>query len=279
MRRDKRVRRYAPLRRACAHPVTDRDHAVVSETPGTRILAPYSTSAAIYDVMVGRYAFEHWKENFERLENRFGFDLSLAADVACGSGLVAAYLARRGGLVLACDLSPQMLREAAALKSRGVKCMRQDMRYVQPPERVTFLNCSTDALNHLLSEADIVRAFCSFHAALRAGGHALFDMNTAWQLREGSDTQAWEFEVEGQQMRWLSSWDEATMTSTLTLFFTDRGEGGGDLVEIHRERAYNPSWIHEELIRAGFTGVDIMDAAGLGKAGERTRRLVFVARA
>jgi len=49
-----------------------------------RIVASYSTSAAIYDRMVGCFAFEHWRENLERLERRYGFDLSRVADAACG---------------------------------------------------------------------------------------------------------------------------------------------------------------------------------------------------
>jgi SAM-dependent methyltransferase len=242
------------------------------------VVPSYSTSAGIYDLMVGRFAFEHWKENFERLETTYGFDISVVADAACGTGLAAMYLAERGAWVFACDLSEHMLREAAEKQSSIRICYtRQDMRYLQPPEKVTLLSCATDAMNHLLSEDDMRRALNSFRAALRPGGHAIFDMNTAWQLRQGSDTTAWEFEVSGQRMRWLSAWDEERMTSTLSMVFMGADGRGGDVVEVHHERAYDAEWVLGELGDAGFHGAEVLDAAGLGKPSERTRRLLFVA--
>jgi SAM-dependent methyltransferase len=241
---------------------------------------PYSTSAGIYDHMVGLFAFDHWRENFERLEKRYGFELSLVADVACGTGLAAAYLAERGAAVFATDLSLEMLKEAARARAgRRIRYVQQDMRYLQAPGHVDYINCATDAMNHLLSEAEIESALASFLAALRPGGYVVFDMNTPWQLREGSDAESWEFDVDGQHMRWLSTWDEEKMISTLTLIFAARGEDGEDMIEVHCERAYDMAWVSEALCRLGFARVEILDAAGLGRPGDRTRRLVFVARA
>ncbi len=240
----------------------------------------YSASAALYDIMVGRFAFEHWRENLERLERRCGLDLTRVADAACGTGLAAAYLAGRGAEVIASDLSPQMLRQAAQRAPQGsLLYMRQDMRYLQTPRPVTLVNCATDALNHLLAEADLRRALASFRAALCPGGYALFDMNTAWQLREGGDSEPWEFEVEGRRMRWLSDWDEARATSTLSMVFIDHAGRGRDVLERHVERAYEGAWVLAELRRAGFSGAEMLDAAGLGKPGKRSRRLLFIARA
>jgi len=239
----------------------------------------YSVSATIYDLMVGRYAFDHWKENFERLELRYGFDIGRVADAACGTGLEAAYFAARGAEVFASDLSPHMLLQAVkANNSTRVRFQRQDMRYLYPPHAVSLLNCATDAVNHLLEESDVRRMLASFHEALLPGGYAIFDMNTAWQLREGTDTVAWEFEVSGHIMRWMNAWDEDKVVSTLTITFVDGKEYGTDLVEVHRERAYDAGWIVEELGKAGFSRVDVLDAAGLGKPSTRTRRLQFVAR-
>lgn len=245
---------------------------------GPVTVPPYSTSASLYDDMVGRYAFEHWRENFERLRSRYGLDVSIVADVACGTGLAAAHLAHMGALVFASDLSEHMLREAAKKNpGRLIRYAKQDMRYLQPPWRVNLVNCATDAMNHLLREDDFRRALVSARAALRAGGAAIFDMNSAWQLREGSDDPVWEFEVEGRRMSWTSAWDEGTMTSTLTMVFRDAGGSGEDVVEVHRERAYETGWVLEQLAHAGFSGAEAIDAAGLGKPSARTRRLLFVA--
>lgn len=242
------------------------------------IVPAYSLTAQLYDRMVGLYAFEQWRENFERLERRYPFDLSLCGDVACGTGMVSSYLAERGAEVIAFDISPQMLFSARRrISTRGVKLARQDMRYLAPPSRLSLIVCATDSLNHLLSGMDIGRTFRAFLAALRPGGHAVFDMNTAWQLREGSDTQPWDFEVDGVSMRWVSEWDESEQTANLRLIFPATKDAiGAAKVEVHRERAYPVAWLRDELRRAGFNRAEVLDAAGLGKIGDNTRRLQFI---
>ena len=241
---------------------------------------PYSLSAALYDRMIGRFAFEQWRENFERLSKRYPLAVTSCADVACGTGLASRYLAHRGAAVYAVDMSKEMLEAAfAATGDLEVTLLRQDMRYLYLPHRVNLLICATDSLNYMLREADIIRALRSFYLNLVPGGYALFDMNTAWQLREGSDVESWEFEVDGVFMRWMSSWDEPSRTATLRLtFLKTMGDNGRPLSEVHEERAYAADWIGGELVRAGFENVAILDAAGLGKVSERTRRIQFVAR-
>jgi hypothetical protein len=172
-----------------------------------------------------------------------------------------------------------MLEEAAARHaSRRISYVKQDMRYLQTPEKVELVNCATDSMNHLLDEADVSRALSSFRAALLPGGYAIFDMNTAWQLRQGSDTSAWEFDVSGQHMRWMSTWDEERKISTLAMAFVDADRPGRDVVEMHRERAYDTAWVLEELRSAGFSTVEVLDAAGLCKPCAQTRRLIYAAR-
>jgi len=243
------------------------------------LLPPYSITAALYDRLIGRFAFEQWRENFDRLSRRYGFDLSCCADVACGTGLASRYLAAEGAAVFAVDRSLPMLRTAAAaVRGMRVTLLRQDMRWLYLPRRVGAIICATDSLNHLLREKDVIRTLRSFYLNLEPGGYALFDMNTCRQLREGGDTEPWDFEVDGEPMKWISEWDEGRWIATLRLIFPQRrGMGGLPLCEVHRERAYEERWIKRELEEAGFETVAVLDAAGLGKVGDRTRRIQFAA--
>jgi len=251
----------------------------MSKTQDPGLSPPYSITAALYDRMIGRYSFDQWRENFERLSKRYPFDITSCADVACGTGLVSRYLHRRGARIFAVDRSPHMLR-AALSATRGLKVtlLRQDMRHLYLPRRVSLIICATDSLNYLLKAKDIRRALRSFYYNLIPGGYILFDMNTTWQLREGSDIEPWDFEVDNETTRWMSEWDERSRTATLTLMFKEsRGEDGRPLCEVHKERAYPADWVGEEMVKAGFEKVAVLDAAGLGKVGERTRRIQFVA--
>lgn len=245
-----------------------------------QIVPTYSLTAKLYDRMVGLYAFEQWRENFERLERRYEFDLSLIGDVACGTGLASSYLLERGAGVISLDRSPQMLLAARKrILASAARLLRQDMRYLSPPSLLSLIICASDSMNHLLCELDIRRALRSFSAALKPGGYVLFDMNTAWQLREGSDSEPWDFEVDGVAMQWLSQWQESDQTAHLRLIFPGIvNESGAAKVEVHRERAYPAGQILQELGDAGFGMAEVIDAAGLGKAGDKTRRLQFIAR-
>ncbi len=71
----------------------------------------------MYDELMGITAFEVWGENFERIVNRYSIGFEKAADVACGTGLAAGYLAERCGLVYAVDRSASMLAIAESRKS------------------------------------------------------------------------------------------------------------------------------------------------------------------
>ena len=235
----------------------------------------YSRTADIYDLMVGRYAFDMWRENFEKLCRIYPIDASLVADVACGTGKASRYLALRGAEVLATDISERMLKVAASAPEAGrVRYMRQDMRRLALPRRVTLLICATDALNHLLQEEDLRMALASFRAALVEGGHALFDLNTAWQLREGCDSEPWCFEMEGYTMRWRSRWDGEENIATLVM--ECESPEGDVFVEVHRERSYETGFVIEEALRCGFRGIETHDARGLARPTPRSRRIQFV---
>ncbi len=239
----------------------------------------YRVSSALYDRLVGEVLHELWRENFERLARRYALGLDRVADVACGTGMASLYLAQRGSRVIAVDRSEEMLRVAAArLRGRGsVLLLRQDMRHLSLPFKVQTMVCAADSLNHLLHEEDVRRAFRCFASALEAGGHLLFDVNTAYQLREGQDDREWVFRLENWRLSWRSEWEEETSSATLTMRL-GQVDGRGDVwVEVHREKAYPADLLAALLEEAGFRRVEVWDAAGLGKPGARTRRLQFVA--
>jgi SAM-dependent methyltransferase len=251
----------------------------MSREEGRCVVPPYTLTSSIYDRLVGVYAFEHWKENFERLCHRYGLDISICGDVACGTGLASAYLADLGAEVFAFDQSLQMLEVAAEALNGRARLLRQDMRYLEPPRKTTLLICATDSLNHLLREVDFKLAIKAFYAALHQGGYLLFDMNSAWQLREGRDSAPWDFMLDDLPIRWISEWDEIKQTAALRFIFPGLQNNRGDTFEeVHRERAYQPEWVMLVLREAGFRQLDVLDASGLGGIRENTRRYQFVAR-
>lgn len=240
----------------------------------------YGEVASLYDSLVGNAAFENWLAVFERLEKSFRFNTGTCADVACGTGQVLHYLAERGARAYGVDLSRQML-EIAGRRTTGldVKLLRQDMRELQLPEKVDLVTCNTDSLNYLLSAEDLRKTLGGFGDSLKPGGYALFDMNTAFQLRNQEDHNIWRMREGNVRLYWRSEYDSATETATLEMRHVVEAPSGNRLyLEIHRERSYPREMIGEFLEDAGFAAIYSWDAAGLRPLSENTRRMVFLAR-
>jgi SAM-dependent methyltransferase len=239
----------------------------------------YEEVAALYDSLVGNTAFENWLAVFERLERAFRFSLRTCADIACGTGQVLSYLAGRGAKVYGVDLSRHML-DISRKRTCGldVHLLRQDFRRLQLPRQVDLLTCNTDSLNYLLSEDDLGKTLARFHDSLEAGGFALFDMNTFYQLANQQDRRIWKMREGNVRLYWRSGFDAETNIAILEMrHVVETSRGNRFYRENHRERAYPPDRITALLEQGGFDSVYSWDAAGLGPVNDKTRRIQFLA--
>jgi SAM-dependent methyltransferase len=242
---------------------------------------PYTGLAAMYDELVGQTAFECWRENFERLVNRNGIELDIAADVACGTGLAAGYLARRCAAVYATDISESMLEVARSRPSPGnITFIAQSFTELELPEQVDVLTCNFDSLNYLTEERDLREALRRFSVSVRPGGFAMFDMNTASSLETIPDDTVMFHRTAGGFSIWESAWNPSARINTLRMTNFLRREDGLYSVseEVHRERAYDLRLVEDALLTAGFSRVESYDASCLTDVTARTRRVQFLAR-
>jgi SAM-dependent methyltransferase len=167
----------------------------------------YDALAPHYDFFTAGHDYEAWTASLARLLRRPAGRPGRLLDVACGSGNSFLPLLRRGWAVAGCDLSPEMLRQAAR-KAPGVPLTACDVRRLPVLGRFDVVWCLDDALNYLLEPGDLVTAFAAMRRNLAPGGELLFDLNTlatyrgffasdvvaagedrlvAWQGRSGAD--------------------------------------------------------------------------------------------
>ena len=140
----------------------------------------YEALAPWYDVLTAGYEYDAWLSALEALAAEHGLTGRRVLDVGCGTGKSFLPLLRRGYEVAACDLSPAMV--AAARRKLGASDAAElfvaDMRDLPPAGPVDLVTCLDDAVNHLLSDADLRAALRSFRRVLRPGGLAIFDCNS-----------------------------------------------------------------------------------------------------
>ena len=241
---------------------------------------PYRELARLYDELVGSAAFECWRDNFERLANRFSLDFDTACDMACGTGLAATLLAGRCSRVYAVDISEEMLQVARLRAGTAdIVFLEQSFTALDLPEPVELVTCNFDSLNYLTDEGDLREALRRFAGSLAPGGHAVFDMNTARELEQGLGDAVLVHRVEAGISVWESSWDPDSRVNTVQMTnFLRRPDGLFEISEeTHRERCYDLEVIADAVAEAGFERLEAFDARGLSDVGKDTRRVQFLA--
>ena len=239
---------------------------------------PYSRLVPVYDEMLGTGFFRKLRRAFEALARRYRIRFASAADLGCGTGLFARYLARCWDVpVFAVDASPEMLTLARCRCSDPrVRWLRQDIRNLCLPEPVDLITANFDTLNHLVGRGDLQQAFRRIHASLRPGGWFLFDFVTPCEplgghrvyVRQHSTAEA----LVTQHVRWMprqrllqirvvhSRWRRPCLA-----------------VERHLERAYSPDEIAGALFDAGFTIRGVHDLETARRAAHCLPRLLVLA--
>ncbi|NLF29415.1 MAG: class I SAM-dependent methyltransferase [Planctomycetes bacterium] len=135
----------------------------------------YDAIAGDYDAMTGAAAARAGAAEAlaDALIRRFG--LHSALDAACGTGLHAIALARRGARVVGADLSAGMLEQAR----RRAQAQRVDVRWVCTPMQklaaavdgaFDAVLCLGNSLPHVLTDADLDATLAGFAARLAPSG-------------------------------------------------------------------------------------------------------------
>lgn len=240
-------------------------------------------------IVFGQRVMAGAPDEVENIVRLFGIEPpARILDMPCGPGRHALELARRGFLVTGVDRTAKYLDEAAAgAKARGLAdrtaWVRADMREFGRDGRTgadqagTFdaaINVFT-SFGYFARPEDDRRVAEAFFAALRPGGHILFEMvNKGWISRrfQASD---WHEEPDGTlllEQRTLSadgSWID-------NRWIVVRGGERSELRFGHR--LYGEEELRAVLASVGFTGMRVYGALSGMDATPESPRLVMVAR-
>jgi SAM-dependent methyltransferase len=151
--------------------------------------AAYDPLAPHYDAVAGdgvaEAAFIHDLIRRRRLSEPRRDGAATLLDVACGTGAIAASLARgdQGGYqVSGLDISSGMLAVARAKLPAGTPLFQADMTSFRLDARFDAVVCAYQGINHLLSFPAWESFFRCVHEHLNAGGVFVFDIATVGHL-------------------------------------------------------------------------------------------------
>jgi SAM-dependent methyltransferase len=242
------------------------------------VFRPYSRLARKYDAALGIENFLRTRHAFRFLVRRHAIRFRSAADLGCGTGLFARYLATCWHVpVFAVDRSREMLRVARENCCRApVQFLEQDIRCLRLPQPVDLITANFDTLNHLVNKDEVRRLFCRVAENLRPGGWFVFDFVTPSQPLAGYRTLVRRFRSCGQELQQRIRWNPRRRL--LSILIVERWAGPSPpAVEVHRERAYTPEEIGRWLLGAGFIIRGVHDAATLQSARNCPLRIIVVA--
>ena len=153
------------------------------------------------------------------------------------------------------------------------------MRNFALPEPVGAVVSTQDTVSHLLTPQSLRKCFSCVSGALLPGGVFVFDVNTAYKMKEVYGDRTFVLEDEDSYTVWENEYlpSGPGVEFRVTVFTeTETGTWRRD-DGVTRERAWSPRSISNALRETGLEPVFTASAWDLGTVGDETERIVFAA--
>jgi SAM-dependent methyltransferase len=226
-------------------------------TSADQTAAAYDRLAPHYDDFTAGYAYEPWIAAIEKRAEALGLRGRRALDLGCGTGSSTAPLLARGYSVVACDISPGMVREARRKHPRDAQSfVVADMRRLPELGEFDLVLCLDDAINYLLGYEDLEATFKCVARALSPTGIFAFDLNSLYTYRTAF-AQAMVKEGDDVFMTWRGEsspeFRPGGIGAATVEIFSRRGDGLWERSAMrHVQRHHSPQAVRAALSRAGL---------------------------
>ncbi|WP_128895872.1 class I SAM-dependent DNA methyltransferase [Longirhabdus pacifica] len=247
----------------------------------------YEQLANVYDHLMKDMPYEKWVHFAMQVWSQHSLPQTVV-ELGCGTGNISIPLAENGLKVTGIDISSSMLtiaNEKARQQSLTgtLQWVQQDMVHWQVEEQVDSVISFCDSMNYVLHDHDVQQMIQHSATALRDGGTFIFDLHHPQQLKSYFDHQPYYVDEDDVAYIWTCDWDDESqqIDHFLTLFIKEQHQPSEHLFrrfeEHHAQRSYDPQWIKEQLLTAGFRKVHIYGDFEFEPYHEKTQRLFFVA--
>ncbi len=241
----------------------------------------YNKFASIYDELMMDFNYEDWFSYIEKIFNKYEKNPRRVLEMACGTGNLSYYIAKKGYNLTCFDLSEDMLSKAyeKLRRFKNVNLIRQNMIDFNLNRSYDCVVSICDSINYITEKEDLLQTFKNVWNHLENDGIFIFDINSFYKLKYIIGNNTFVEDREEVFYTWQNYYDENKNICEfyLTFFYSEDGECYERFDEEHKEKAYKLDEIIELLEKAGFRNIDYFQAFGFEKPIEKTERINFVA--
>lgn len=260
--------------------------ATAGKTGGDWAERTYQAMAPVYDDFTAHHEYEAWIADLLKVLQRCGLQGNRLLDVGCGTGKSFMPMLPREWEVTGCDISPAMLELAKEKAGERVRLFTANMLELPRFGEFDLVWALDDAINYLLSPAELERALAGMRANLVPAGLLLFDVNALPAYRTFfAETQV--VESSGHRLTWRGLADPDVAPGSICESRLEVAPSEGDAAEVavltHRQRHFPEAEVLAALERAGFECLDVyghgLDGIPRQPLDESTHtKAIFIAR-
>lgn len=242
----------------------------------------YTNFAYIYDRLMYDVDYKQWADYLERIFKRYGLKPGLVSDLGCGTGNLCLEMAQRRYDMIGIDISEDMLscaREKAEKAGSDILFLQQDMTCFELYGTVDAIVCLMDSLNYIIRKQGVQNLFKLAQNYLNPEGLFIFDINSAYKLREVLGNNVFYDIGEDLTYIWQNRFDSRKSLCTFDLtFFVRKGSQYDRYEEEHLERAYTVEEIEQMAKKAGLERLGVFHEFSFREPEEKSQRIFFVFR-
>lgn len=241
------------------------------------MMKSYTDFAYIYDELIDQ-DYEKWADYIEQVFKRFGNDINLVLDLACGTGNITTILSKRGYDMIGLDSSADML--CVAEQKRGslpIQYIRQDMTEFELYGTVDAIICTLDGVNYITDEEKLANLFKLAKNYLNPNGLFIFDVNSEYKISEILGNKSFIYDFDNIFYTWENVYNAKNKICSFELtFFVKNGVKYERIDEKHTQRAYSQAKLEQLVGGSNLTVVGCFDELSFDKPKELSERLMFV---
>ncbi|WFA09892.1 class I SAM-dependent methyltransferase [Tissierella sp. Yu-01] len=241
----------------------------------------YGGFASLYDELMNDFDYEEWAKYIEEIYKRYNLKPKDILEMACGTGNLSYYLAKKRYNLVCFDLSQEMLTKAYEKLGRfnNVKILNQNMINFNINKKFDSVISICDSMNYITTDEELANCFKNVYNHLKPNGIFIFDINSYYKLKNIIGNNTFIEDREDIFYTWQNYYDNNKDICEFYLTFFEENKEGlySRFDEVHIERAYKEDFICEKLLDVGFTKIDFYNAFTFNKKSDSDERVNFIA--